>query len=233
VRIARSGRSREKLERTRAALPRNAHEWPLVVADAERRRSSRRAGRVRQGGRVDGGALRAIRPAAGRGLCAGGHALRRSDGRSPVRPGGHRPLRRIGAYIRRPDRALVRVRLDPVRPWHADSSRVCGRELADVRLVATVKGGFSGGTVASLRGQMEAMRGDPAARRMAADPHAFSPDRMAEPAPVQPADAALPGRLPDGTWAAPFVMAPHTRGSCGAAMRSWTGPMAAGCATAR
>jgi short subunit dehydrogenase-like uncharacterized protein len=71
--------------------------------------------------------------------------------------------------------------------------------LADVRLVATVKGGFSGGTVASLRGQMEAMRGDPAARRMAADPHAFSPDRMAEPAPVQPADAALPGRLPDGT----------------------------------
>jgi hypothetical protein len=142
VRIARSGRSREKLERTRAALPRNAHEWPLVVADAERRRSSRRAGRVRQGGRVDGGALRAIRPAAGRGLCAGGHALRRSDGRSPVRPGGHRPLRRIGAYIRRPDRALVRVRLDPVRPWHADSSRACGRELADVRLVATVKGRF-------------------------------------------------------------------------------------------
>jgi short subunit dehydrogenase-like uncharacterized protein len=35
VRIARSGRSREKLERTRAALPRNAHEWPLVVADAD------------------------------------------------------------------------------------------------------------------------------------------------------------------------------------------------------
>jgi short subunit dehydrogenase-like uncharacterized protein len=80
-------------------------------------------------------------------------------------------------------------------------------ELADVRLVATMKGGFSGGTVASIRTQIDAMRHDPAARRLAADPHALSPDRTAEPAPLQPSDAGPPRRLRDGTWTAPFVMA--------------------------
>jgi short subunit dehydrogenase-like uncharacterized protein len=80
-------------------------------------------------------------------------------------------------------------------------------ELADVRLVARMKGGFSGGTVASMRAQMDAVRHDPAARRLAADPHALSPDRAAEPAPVQPPDAGPPSRLRDGTWTAPFVMA--------------------------
>ena len=80
-------------------------------------------------------------------------------------------------------------------------------ELADVRLVATMKGGISGGTVASMRAQMDAMRHDPAARRLAADPHALSPDPAAEPAPVQPPDAGPPGRLRDGTWTAPFIMA--------------------------
>jgi short subunit dehydrogenase-like uncharacterized protein len=80
-------------------------------------------------------------------------------------------------------------------------------ELADVRLVATAKGGLSGGTVASMRAQMDAMRHDPAARRLAADPHALSPDPAAEPAPVQPPDAGPPGRLQDGTWTAPFIMA--------------------------
>ena len=34
VRIGLSGRSREKLERARAALPPSAHSWPLITADA-------------------------------------------------------------------------------------------------------------------------------------------------------------------------------------------------------
>ena len=80
-------------------------------------------------------------------------------------------------------------------------------ELADVRLVATVKGGVSGGTVASIRAQIDAMRHDPAARRLAGDPHALSPDRSAEPAPLQPSDTGPPARMPDGTWTAPFIMA--------------------------
>jgi short subunit dehydrogenase-like uncharacterized protein len=49
---------------------------------------------------------------------------------------------------------------------------------------------------------------DPSLRRVLADPYALSPDRGAEPDTRQPRDAGPPGRLPDGRWTAPFVMAP-------------------------
>ena len=42
--------------------------------------------------------------------------------------------------------------------------------LRDVRLVATARGGLSGGTIDSIRAQVDTMRRDPAARRLAADP---------------------------------------------------------------
>jgi short subunit dehydrogenase-like uncharacterized protein len=80
--------------------------------------------------------------------------------------------------------------------------------LRDVRLVATARGGVSGGTVDSMRGQVDAMRRDPAARRLAADPFALSPDRSGEPDALQPPDLGRPARTPDGRWCAPFVMAP-------------------------
>jgi short subunit dehydrogenase-like uncharacterized protein len=80
--------------------------------------------------------------------------------------------------------------------------------LTDVRLVATLRGGFSGGTIDSLRGQLEAVQRDPARRRVVTDPYALSPDRAAEPTTRQPRDAGPPARTPDGRWTAPFVMAP-------------------------
>ena len=42
--------------------------------------------------------------------------------------------------------------------------------LCDVRLVATARGGLSGGTIDSIRAQVDTMRRDPAARRVAASP---------------------------------------------------------------
>ena len=80
--------------------------------------------------------------------------------------------------------------------------------LCDVRLVATARGGLSGGTVDSIRGQVDEMRRDRAARRLVADPFGLSPDRAAEPGTPQPPDAARPSRAADGRWTAPFVMAP-------------------------
>jgi short subunit dehydrogenase-like uncharacterized protein len=81
-------------------------------------------------------------------------------------------------------------------------------DLHDVQLVATARGGFSGGTVDSIRGQVEAVRRDSAARHVAADPFALSPDRAAEPDTPQPPDAGRPSRAADGRWSAPLVMAP-------------------------
>ena len=51
-----------------------------------------------------------------------------------------------------------------------------------------------------MRAQLEAMGADPSRRRVVADPFSLSPDRSAEPATRQPADAALPSRARDGRW---------------------------------
>jgi len=90
---------------------------------------------------------------------------------------------------------------------HRRSAADGAGDLADVRLVATARGGLSGGTVESMRGVVaEALR-SPDARRVLADPFSLSPDRAAEPTEPQPSDAPAPRRGPDGRWTAPFLMA--------------------------
>ena len=206
VRIALSGRSREKLERTRAELPSSAQGWPLVVADAA---DPTALAALAASTRV---VVSTVGPYATYGLplveaCAraGTHyadltgevlfvreAIDRCD--ALARQSGARVVHSCGYDSVPSDMGVLLL-------------HEAAGELADVRLVATAKGGISGGTVASMRAQMDAMRHDPAARRLAADPHALSPDPAAEPAPVQPPDAGPPGRLRDGTWTAPFIMA--------------------------
>ena len=206
VRIALSGRSREKLERTRAELPSSAQGWPLVVADAA---DPTALAALAASTRV---VVSTVGPYATYGLplveaCAraGTHyadltgevlfvreAIDRCD--ALARESGARIVHSCGYDSVPSDLGVLLL-------------HEAAGELADVRLVATAKGGLSGGTVASMRAQMDAMRHDPAARRLAADPHALSPDPAAEPAPVQPPDAGPPGRLQDGTWTAPFIMA--------------------------
>jgi short subunit dehydrogenase-like uncharacterized protein len=74
-------------------------------------------------------------------------------------------------------------------------------------LVRSLKGGASGGTLASMRGMVEEVRRDPEARRLLTDPYALSPDRTAEPSAPQP-DQWRPRRDPHlGVWTAPFFMA--------------------------
>jgi short subunit dehydrogenase-like uncharacterized protein len=78
-----------------------------------------------------------------------------------------------------------------------------------VLLVDSIRGGVSGGTIDSVRTQLDLARGDPALRRVLADPYALSPDRAAEPDIKPQHDARLPGRDPLlDRWVAPFVMAP-------------------------
>jgi short subunit dehydrogenase-like uncharacterized protein len=64
-----------------------------------------------------------------------------------------------------------------------DAARADGAgDLQDTTLVVTAfKGGMSGGTLASGKGQMDEMQASAAARKVVADPYALSPDRAAEP----------------------------------------------------
>ena len=72
--------------------------------------------------------------------------------------------------------------------------------------VHTLKGGASGGTIASMLNLMEEAAADPALRRMLADPYALAPADQRH-GPAQP-DLVRPLHDPvSGRWIAPFVMA--------------------------
>jgi short subunit dehydrogenase-like uncharacterized protein len=79
----------------------------------------------------------------------------------------------------------------------APLSRVRGR-------VRRMKGGFSGGTVASLMATLEASKKDPSIERTLANPFALTPGFSGPPQPS--GDAALHD-AEAGAWAAPFIMA--------------------------
>jgi len=81
-------------------------------------------------------------------------------------------------------------------------------ELTDTTLVVvSIKGGVSGGTLDSMRNQVDVSRADRALRDVVADPYALSPDRSAEPDLGSESDTYVVGRE-DGRWTGPFVMAP-------------------------
>lgn len=75
-------------------------------------------------------------------------------------------------------------------------------------LVKTLKGGLSGGTIASMKLQLDEIRNNSQSRRVAADPYALSPDRSEEPDLGDESDFRSVKYDPDlQTWLAPFVMA--------------------------
>ena len=81
-------------------------------------------------------------------------------------------------------------------------------QLEDTTLVVrALKGGASGGTVASLKGAVDEARSDPRLARILADPYALSPDRGAEPS-LGPEDDLRGVRNDEqlGMWVGPFIM---------------------------
>ncbi len=82
-------------------------------------------------------------------------------------------------------------------------------DLEDTTLVVTaLRGGISGGTLASALGQLDDMRASTGNRRIVTDPYALSPDRAAEPALGDERDLSWARYDPGlGQWTGPFVMA--------------------------
>jgi short subunit dehydrogenase-like uncharacterized protein len=101
-----------------------------------------------------------------------------------------------------------------VHVLHAQVEADGAGEMADTTMVVTsLRGGISGGTIDTMRHQLDVVKNDPALRKVAAGPYSLSPDRAAEPdlgrqedlvsLPGQAVDPSLRGRL------APFVMASY------------------------
>lgn len=86
-------------------------------------------------------------------------------------------------------------------------------ELETATLVATVRGGMSGGTIASGRGQMRAIARDSSVQNVIDDPYMLSADRDNESAPGGQSDTAwFRASAIDATlsgWVASFIMAQH------------------------
>lgn len=82
-------------------------------------------------------------------------------------------------------------------------------ELEHTTLVVTgMKGGASGGTVASLKGQLDEIQADEELKRIVEDPYALSPDRSAEPDLGPESDLRGVERDDElDLWMGPFVMA--------------------------
>ena len=212
LRVALAGRSREKLAATAAELPAAGRRWPLLEADSGDPASlDRLAASTRVLVTTVGPYQRYGLPVVEACARAGTHyadltgevlfvreAIDRCD--AVARETGARLVHAAG-YDSIPSDLSVFLLAERARADGAGG-------LTDVRLVASLRGGFSGGTVDSMRAQVEQMATDRSLRRVIGDPYALSPDRAAEPATRQPPDAAPPALAADGRWTAPFVMAP-------------------------
>ncbi len=84
-------------------------------------------------------------------------------------------------------------------------------KLGDTTLVVrSMKGGFSGGTIDSMRASVDLVKANPELAKVSEDPFALSPDRANESTRPQPSDTAVLERSAEfGGWVGPFVMAEY------------------------
>ena len=212
ARIGLGGRSETKLTELRSELGPRAAEWPLLVADsADPAGLAAIAARTRAVATTVGPYQRYGFPLAQACAEAGTHyadltgevlfmreAIDRFD--ATARETGARIVHSCGFDSIPSDLGVLAL--------HRAAERDGAGELEDTTFVVErVSGGFSGGTLDSLRGQLEAMRREPALRRVAGDPYALSPDRAAEPDLGSERDLQTVQRDSELGWLAPFVMA--------------------------
>ncbi|MFI0433923.1 MAG: saccharopine dehydrogenase family protein [Candidatus Nanopelagicales bacterium] len=218
TRIGLAGRSQAKLAAVRDELPAAAHDWPLLIADADdhealgRMASSTTAVATTVGPYAKYGMGVAAACAAN-----GTHYADLTGEALFVR----RCADEFDAEARRTGARIVNscgfdsIPSDlGVYETYLTSQALGDGGLGQTRLIVTgMRGGFSGGTVDSLRNQMAEMERDPSLRRLAGDPYGLSPDRAADPtgeAAAADKDVFGVGRDPAlGVWTGPFVMATY------------------------
>jgi short subunit dehydrogenase-like uncharacterized protein len=212
AKVALSGRSKDKLERLRDEL---GVDWPLIVADAADE------GSLAELARSTTAVATTVGPYAKYGLplvmaCAEagtsyadltGEVLFVRDSAAAA----HKLAGETGARI------VHAAGFDSV-PSDLGVLALHDRVTADgegtledtVYVMASVKGGVSGGTVDSLRLMLDTVKADRSLAKVMADPYSLSPDRVAEPDLGKESDVMVPTKDPLlGRWVAPFVMASY------------------------
>lgn len=210
--IAIGGRSRARLEQTRAGLGPRAAEWPILVADSA---DVDAVGALAASTRV---VATTVGPYAKYGVplvqaCAA-HGTHYADLTGEVLfmrtaiDTADAPAKATGARIV-PTCGFDSIPSDLGVFLLAEHAHEHGLgDLKDTTLVVVkLRGGPSGGTIDTLRTTVDTVKADRAVLRTLRDPYALSPDRAAEPdlgAERDPVGAIHDEEL--GGWFAPFVM---------------------------
>jgi short subunit dehydrogenase-like uncharacterized protein len=212
ARIALAGRNESKLAQLRGELGPRAADWPLLVADSQDATAlAALAQRARAVATTVGPYQKYGFPLVQACAEAGTNyadltgellfmreVIDRFD--APARASGAKIVHNCGFDSIPSDLGVLEL--------HRAAQRDGAGELEDTTFVLErVSGGFSGGTLDSLRGQLDEMKRDPAKRRLAGDPYALSPDRAAEPDLGKERDLQSVERDDELGWLAPFVMA--------------------------
>ncbi len=212
LRVGLAGRSPQRLAQVRAGLGPAAARWPLIAADSTDAASmAALAASTRVVATTVGPYARSGLPLVAACAAAGtdyadltGEVLFMHDSiRAYDRPAATSRARIVHAC------GFDSIPSDLGVLLLADAARAAGAgDLEDTTLVVrALKGGISGGTVASGRGQAQELRADPARRQIAADPYALSPDRGQEPdLGDQREPRGVHFDLDLGVWVGPFVM---------------------------
>jgi short subunit dehydrogenase-like uncharacterized protein len=208
VRVGVAGRSQEKLERVREGLGSSAADWPLIVADSQDAEAlAELAKRTTAVATTVGPYQLYGMPLVQACAEAGTHyadltgetlfmreTIERFD--APAKASGARIVHTCGFDSIPSDIGVLLL-------YEAAG------ELTDTTyVVRRIKGGVSGGTLASLKGTVDEVKRDRSLAKVLADPYALSPDRDAEPDLGREADlrgAEYSTEL--DTWFGPFVMA--------------------------
>jgi short subunit dehydrogenase-like uncharacterized protein len=210
--IALAGRSLAKLGEVRDELPERAADWPLVLADAADRSSLNGMARsTRVLITTVGPYLKHGLPLVGACAKAGTHYVDLT---------GEVPFMRASIDACHEQAVATGARIVHACGFDSIPSdlgvltlhEAAGALGPTTLLVRSMKGGFSGGTAASMRAIMEAAR-DAKVRAVLKDPYSLSPQRDAEPDRLGgedwPDESDLTGARhdPELGWMAPFVMA--------------------------
>ncbi|WP_240969420.1 saccharopine dehydrogenase NADP-binding domain-containing protein [Streptomyces sp. HNM0575] len=217
TRVALAGRSEEKLSAVRATLGERAAGWPLFVAEAtDRDALAKLAGSahvvVTTVGPYAKYGRELVAACARSGtdyvdLCGEALFIRETiDAHHDTAAANRARIVHACGFDSIPSDVNVHVLHEKVR---ADGNG----ELADtISVLTAVSGGVSGGTIDSVRQQIDLMKSDRDARRLAADPYTLSPDRASEPELGRQDDLFISRGSTAGTplrgVLAPFPMAP-------------------------
>ena len=185
LRVALAGRDRSRVDAVRSSLPATASAWGIIQADASDTESLREMARRTQV------VVTTVGPYAAYGLPL---VLACADAGTDYADLTGEPLFVRASIDKAHERAVATsarivhscgfdsVPSDlSVYLTHLQAQEDDAGELEEATLVATVKGGLSGGTIASGRGQMRAIAGDRSLRKVVNDPYTFTTDRTLEP----------------------------------------------------